>query len=288
MKRKRKGIHLLAILILLIYMLCGCAHTSSSIDSSIPDPISSEYILPDCYTVGWQEYLKQESDFWKYSDEDFGNGTFQLDETGRYHECENGAGHVLYHPKEGDSVCLLQLSADEWVFYGSFHYGALLYNKTEFRLIVVDHLGKKTTLFDVDAPIVELDAQDPVYYVAFSDSVWRGTFDGLWECVYQIPADESHYTLSYIHPISTTDIRIHLLDQSVPQIQNWQGTGDGFSYKCFIYSALTKKTYEITDDPYPNLTDYLQDRNQDIITLGEDPKSLCCQDMSIYQSYGMY
>lgn len=255
MKQIRKVLCLLAVLVLLMGV-AGC-HVNPDSSSMPALPLEDEkepVVLPDCYEMGYEEYLKTEKDFWAYSD-------FKVEEK------------------------LPELDKTQWVGLAGSTYGTLVCNKEKTALYLTDRSGEFTKITDVDDEIIKAWGSDPVFYIAFSRSVWRGTFDGLWEKIYEVPEDQTYYTVSNIYPISTTDVRIDLLDHRVAQIKDWYGTGDGYTYKCGIYSTITDRMYEIPNYISPNLEEYLTARFADILSSKQNPYELCCQDMSIYKQY---
>lgn len=249
MKRVGKAIYLVWVMLFLGVTACSPVPTSST-------PLTEEKgaVLPDCYEQGYAEYLRTEKDFWLYSDFDTHSDLPKIDE-----------------------ACYIPL--------GQSAYGYLLRDTEKNGLFGMDRTGEVVMISDIREEIVTTWVSDPVFYVAFSRSVWRGTFDGLWEKIYEIPEDENYYTVSNIYPISTADVRIDLLDHRVAQKTDWYGTGDGYTYKCAIYSTLTQQMYEIPDSISPNLVGYLSARFEDILASGRDPYALCCQDLSIYKKY---
>ena len=258
MKQLRKVFFLLAVLILLIAVAACHVNPGPSSTPVLPSENEKEPVitLPDCYEIGYEEYLKTEKDFWAFSN-------FKVEKK------------------------LPELDKTQWVGLAGSTYGTLVSNKEKTALYLTDRSEEFTKIADVEDEIIKAWGSDPVFYIAFSRSVWRGTFDGLWEKIYEIPEDQAYYTVSNIYPISTTDVRIDLLDHRVEQIKDWYGTGDGYTYKCGIYSTITNRMYDIPDVIEPNLAPYLTARFGDILDAGKDPYTLCCLDVSIYKKYGI-
>ncbi len=248
MKRVGKIVCLVGVMLLLAVTACSPVPTSS-----IPAEEELVAVLPDCYEQGYSEYLRTEKDFWAYLD------------------------------FEGQE--LPAVDKDGYVSLGQSAYGYLLCNTEKNALFCMDRAGQIVKIADIYEEIVTTWASDPVFYVAFSRSVWRGTFDGLWEEIYAIPEEQSYYTVSNIYPISTTDVRIDLLDHRVEPKTDWYGTGDGYTYQCGIYSTITNHMYEIPDAISPNLVPYLTARFEDILESGRNPYEICCQNLTIYKKY---
>ncbi len=154
-------------------------------------------------------------------------------------------------------------------------------------ICMMDHDGGNLRiLLELEEPFVELNVGDPMAYVATTRSLYRIFLpDERIEKLYEIPLNDKVHEISSIVPLSTTDVRLQLRDTSVPQVENWFGTGDGYTYHPCIFSAITAKTYDIPDHIFPNLTDYLAARRSDIIAMGQDPDQIVSTDERLYTHY---